>query len=148
MLLAWGCFLSPRQSQTAAIVRCFRLISAWRGWAWVLRGERRNEPRGHGWRARVRGARQASAACRRWASRPVRGGWRVCFQESFAGQSSWRVREKLSFKFLPGVNEVVAGDDGLEARGIQRAGLDELQQAGFVLGASSLERDGRKMFGR
>jgi hypothetical protein len=53
----------------------------------------------------------------------------------------------LSFKFLPGVNQSMAGKDGLKACGIQRARLDEFKQSGLVLGAPSLERDGGKVFG-
>ena len=38
-------------------------------------------------------------------------------------------------------------EDGLETRGIQRAGFDELEEPGLVLGPSGLERDGREVFG-
>ena len=38
-------------------------------------------------------------------------------------------------------------EDGLEARGIKHASLDELEQAGFVLGTSGLERDGGEVVG-
>ena len=31
------------------------------------------------------------------------------------------------------------GQQGLKARGVERAGLNELKQTGFVLGASGLE---------
>ena len=41
----------------------------------------------------------------------------------------------------------MASEDGLKTRGLQHAGLDELQQPGLVLGASGLERDGGQMFG-
>jgi hypothetical protein len=56
----------------------------------------------------------------------------------FAGQSSWRVVEKLPFKFLPGRNQSMPGKNNWEAGGVQHPGLDELEQAGFVLGASGL----------
>ena len=38
-------------------------------------------------------------------------------------------------------------DDGLKAGGVEHAGLDKLQEAGFVLGAAGLKRDGGEVFG-
>jgi hypothetical protein len=56
--------------------------------------------------------------------------------------------KELSFKLLPRVNQAMTGEDGLKARGLQRAGLDELEKARFVLGAPGLERDGGEVFRR
>jgi hypothetical protein len=38
----------------------------------------------------------------------------------------------LSFKFAPRVKQAVPGEDGLKARNVQRAGLDELEKPRFV----------------
>jgi len=42
----------------------------------------------------------------------------------------------------------VPGNNDLETLGVDRAGLDELEQARLVLGPSGLERDGGKVLGR
>ena len=47
---------------------------------------------------------------------------------------------------LPRRHQSVLCQDGLKAGGIQHAGFDELEQPGFVLGTSGLERDGGEMF--
>ena len=39
------------------------------------------------------------------------------------------------------------GKDGLKLRGVERARFDKLKQAGFVLGATGLERNRGQMFG-
>jgi hypothetical protein len=54
----------------------------------------------------------------------------------------------LSLEFAPAVNEAMAVNESLEAGRIQCAGFDELKQAGLVLGASSLEGNGREVFRR
>jgi hypothetical protein len=53
----------------------------------------------------------------------------------------------LSLKLPPTVNEVVPLQNSLEASRIERTLFDELEEAGFVLGASCLERDGCKVLG-
>ena len=39
------------------------------------------------------------------------------------------------------------GEDGPESRGIQRAGFEELEEAGFVLRPAGLQRDSGEVFG-
>jgi len=53
----------------------------------------------------------------------------------------------LSLKLLPAVNQAVPREDGLKARGVECTRFDELEQAGFILGAPGLERDGGEVFG-
>ncbi len=43
------------------------------------------------------------------------------------------------FELLPGWGESVTQDDILKGRGVERAGFYELEQAGFVFGASMLD---------
>src|ERR1035441_9462504 len=85
-------------------------------------------------RVRVRARHRASAAFPPRAVRRAGGAACVCFRGSFAGQSSWRVAEELSFKPLPGVHEAMPGEDSLETHWVEHARLDELEQPGFVLG--------------
>src|SRR5882672_9272493 len=94
----------------------------------------------------VRAAHRACAIFPRWDAPRVRGGGRACWPEFFPDRSSWR--EELSLEFAPAVNEAVAVNEGLEAGRIQRAGFDELKQAGLVLGASCLKGNGREVFRR
>ena len=41
----------------------------------------------------------------------------------------------------------MSGNDGLESRGIQSAGFDKMEEAGFVLRPAGLQRDGGEVFG-
>ena len=41
----------------------------------------------------------------------------------------------------------MAAEDGLEVCSVERAGLNKLEETGFVLGAPRLERDGGEVFG-
>src|SRR5207245_1662732 len=75
----------------------------------------------------LRARRQAAAVFPPPAARPGCGAARVCWRESFAGRSSWGVAKKLSFKLPPRINEGVPGEDGLKARGVERAGRFQVE---------------------
>jgi len=54
----------------------------------------------------------------------------------------------LTLKLLPRGAKVISRKNGLEAGAIERAGLDELEETGLVLGASGLQGNGGEVFGR
>ena len=74
-------------------------------------------------------------------------GRRVCFREFSGGRSSWRVAQELLLKPLPCVRQLVPGEEVLKLFCIQHARFNELQQAGFIFGASGLERNSREVLG-
>src|SRR5205823_14505647 len=99
------------------------------------------------WQARVRAGRPAWRAFPQWAGRRGVSGTRACFAEFWQDRRSWCVAEELFFKALPRLPQSVPGEDGLKARAVERRSFEELEQAGLVLGAAGLERDGGQMFG-
>src|ERR1051325_10148961 len=84
--------------------------------------------RTHGEPARVRARRRACVAFPPRAGQQVGGAGRVCFRESFPGQSSWRIAQELLRKFTPCEAEIVPGENGLKSCGVHGTRLDELEQ--------------------
>ena len=89
--------------------------------------------------ALARAERRASAVFRQSGAMQDAGDERTCYQIYFEDWGSCCVVfEELPFKFLPLREESVPTDDLLKTPHVENRRLDELKEAGLVLGASSL----------
>ena len=98
--------------------------------------------------APVRAGRRAAAAFPRRAARRDGAAGAFAFEDFRPGQSSWLARRGncCSNAARPSTSPCRARMAWKRAAS-RRPGLDELEEAGFVLGAAGLERDGGEMFG-